>query len=139
MTQHDTPEAVEKAAKYAAAATPDAGYTAAMLRRLHARAVEAEAMCAGYRANESDLLAERDALAFERNNLLASLATARADALREAAVLMEERRALYAARQRSAANVGNIAKLDHWHARQSEAGEAHRAILSLIPAQEDKT
>jgi hypothetical protein len=45
----------------------------------------------------------------------------------------EDRRRLYAARQRSAADRKDNEKLDHWHARQCEAGEMLAAIRALPP------
>lgn len=84
---HDTPEAVEAmAANLRFFPIQHRERTAAMLRRLHQRAVDAEAKVACCRASNTGYLVENDALRFERNNLRAALEPRKPwEVLREAA------------------------------------------------------
>lgn len=146
MSQHDTREAVEAMARLhdlvrftLGMRAPEHDETAAMLRRLHARAVAAEAEAEELQRTfdlrwKADMRAIKrwqdatgrtltwpdhaDAVVFLLEKLdaaEAALATARADALREAADLFQDERKA-------------------WHGH-----EPALAILSLIPAQEAQT
>lgn len=86
----------------------------------------------------------RDAVLEALAPILKAREAAAAMAMRErAAAEAEDRRRLYAARQRSAANLKDTTKLDHWHARQAEAGEMLAAIRALtippMPTQDNNS